>query len=414
MKSCGAGPTGSVPPSVTRSNSSSPSTAFTPAGAALATAVRRTGWSRLTIAAAGLALAGGISGCSGIAYAAKVNGAVISRRDVNAELAAFAKNKTFVQLVEQQTHAVFTGSEDGTYDAPAVALILDQQIQYKLVEQELARRNVPVTDAALVTAASEITEQYTLPNTGENLLDSFPASYRTILKTRKAEFDVFTAAVGGPAPDAAAVKAAYAARSQSLAKKCIRHILYTKGPDALEKAVDARARIVAGADFAVIAKAESKDPGSGAQGGDLGCVAESDLSGYVPEFADAVRKLGVGELSQPVQTSFGQHIIQVTSAQTPPLDEVRDQLTSELTTAGQAKVKAQIDDLRLKADVRIDTRFGTWGEASSGGRGVVPPRGPEVSTSQPATSPRTSPPGVRGGAGPGADGSASDPGSPSP
>jgi peptidyl-prolyl cis-trans isomerase SurA len=70
-----------------------------------------------------------------------------------------------------------------------------------------------------------------------------------------------------------------------------------------------RARIVGGEDFAEVAKKESQDP-SAALGGDLGFVRPKDLSD--PAFANAVGSLKVGELSQPVLTVYGYHLIQVT------------------------------------------------------------------------------------------------------
>jgi peptidyl-prolyl cis-trans isomerase SurA len=70
-----------------------------------------------------------------------------------------------------------------------------------------------------------------------------------------------------------------------------------------------RARIVAGEDFAEVAKKESEDP-SAALGGDLGFVRPKDLR--EPAFANAVGSLKVGELSQPVLTVYGYHLIQVT------------------------------------------------------------------------------------------------------
>lgn len=70
-----------------------------------------------------------------------------------------------------------------------------------------------------------------------------------------------------------------------------------------------RARIVVGEDFAEVAKKESEDP-SAPLGGDLGFLRPQDLR--EPAFANAVGSLGVGEVSQPVMTVYGYHLIQVT------------------------------------------------------------------------------------------------------
>jgi peptidyl-prolyl cis-trans isomerase SurA len=92
-----------------------------------------------------------------------------------------------------------------------------------------------------------------------------------------------------------------------------RHILLR--PDALasEEEVRIRAqqlhdRIAQGEDFATLARANSQDPGSGGNGGDLGWVAPGQM---VPEFEKAMDGLKTGEVSEPVKSRFGWHIIQV-------------------------------------------------------------------------------------------------------
>jgi peptidyl-prolyl cis-trans isomerase SurA len=80
-----------------------------------------------------------------------------------------------------------------------------------------------------------------------------------------------------------------------------------------------RARIEGGEDFAEVAKKESEDP-SGALGGDLGFLRPKDLR--EPAFANAVGSLKVGELSQPVLTVYGYHLIEVTEER-PNSGEVR-------------------------------------------------------------------------------------------
>jgi peptidyl-prolyl cis-trans isomerase SurA len=69
-----------------------------------------------------------------------------------------------------------------------------------------------------------------------------------------------------------------------------------------------RERIAQGEDFAVLARAHSQDPGSGSQGGDLGWITPGQM---VPEFEQAMDELETQEVSQPVQSRFGWHLIQV-------------------------------------------------------------------------------------------------------
>jgi peptidyl-prolyl cis-trans isomerase SurA len=85
--------------------------------------------------------------------------------------------------------------------------------------------------------------------------------------------------------------------------------LVKREADALKRITDARKRIVDdGEDFAEVAKEVSEDPGSAPNGGDLGCFGKGQM---VPEFEEAAFGLEKGEVSQPVKTDFGYHLIQV-------------------------------------------------------------------------------------------------------
>jgi peptidyl-prolyl cis-trans isomerase SurA len=93
-----------------------------------------------------------------------------------------------------------------------------------------------------------------------------------------------------------------------------RHILLQ--PDTLisEEDIEIRMRqlhdrIVQGEDFGTLARAHSQDPGSGSEGGELGWVTPGQM---VPEFEKAMDGLKVGEVSQPIKSRFGYHLIQVT------------------------------------------------------------------------------------------------------
>ncbi len=99
--------------------------------------------------------------------------------------------------------------------------------------------------------------------------------------------------------------------------------------EALAKAQEIEKKLAAGEDFAALAEAESDDPGSASKGGDLGVYQKGMLDG---PFEQAVYALNVGEVSAPVRTAFGYHIIKLTdlAASEPPVfDEVKDQLIAE-------------------------------------------------------------------------------------
>jgi len=99
---------------------------------------------------------------------------------------------------------------------------------------------------------------------------------------------------------------------------------------AMAKLQGLRAKLLAGADFAPLAKQNSDDPGSAAQGGDLGFVARGAL---VKEFEQVLFSLKKpGELSAPVRTSYGLHLIKLTGVKTP----------SAAPVVARAKAEAEI------------------------------------------------------------------------
>ncbi|MGA2880017.1 MAG: peptidylprolyl isomerase [Bryobacteraceae bacterium] len=97
--------------------------------------------------------------------------------------------------------------------------------------------------------------------------------------------------------------------------------------EALAKAQDIRKQILAGADFATLAKAESDDVGSGAKGGDLGEFKRGQM---VAAFDQAAFSLPIGEVSEPVKTQFGYHIIKVTARTSKSFEEVKPQIEKDL------------------------------------------------------------------------------------
>jgi peptidyl-prolyl cis-trans isomerase C len=103
-----------------------------------------------------------------------------------------------------------------------------------------------------------------------------------------------------------------------------------------------------GGKFEDIAKKQSKDPGSGANGGDLDWAAAGN---YVKEFSDAMVALNKGQLSAPVKSQFGFHIIRlddVREAQLPKIDEVKPQIVQQMTQQRMANFQ---QELRAKAKV---------------------------------------------------------------
>ncbi len=136
------------------------------------------------------------------------------------------------------------------------------------------------------------------------------------------------------------------------------HILVEVGDEgeeaARQKAQKLYEELKNGADFAELARKESADPGSAEAGGDLGWAAKGT---YVPEFEDVLWSLKPDEISEPVKTEFGYHIIRLDEIQKqnpPTLEESKDRIRDEIATEKARKLFAarmeQMSDLAFKSD----------------------------------------------------------------
>jgi peptidyl-prolyl cis-trans isomerase C len=117
--------------------------------------------------------------------------------------------------------------------------------------------------------------------------------------------------------------------------------------EAEEKAIELKALIDGGADFALLA-AEHGTDGTATQGGDLGWFVKSDM---VPEFANAAFAMEVGAVSDPVKTDFGWHIIKLEERRArpaPAIEEVGEELMGEIIQQAQIAI---VDELRAKANI---------------------------------------------------------------
>jgi parvulin-like peptidyl-prolyl isomerase len=123
--------------------------------------------------------------------------------------------------------------------------------------------------------------------------------------------------------------------------------------EALAKAKDLRAQIVAGGSFEELAKKESDDTGSGANGGALGDFTRGRM---VPQFEEAAFKMKVNEISEPVKTQFGYHVIQVQKHETKSMADVTPEITEKI---GPEMAQKGVDAIKNKTAISYDqTYFG--------------------------------------------------------
>ena len=124
-----------------------------------------------------------------------------------------------------------------------------------------------------------------------------------------------------------------------------RHILV----ETEEQAKELKAKLDKGADFAQLAKENSKDPGSKDDGGNLGYFGHGQM---VPQFEEVVFKLKKGEVSDPVKTQFGWHLVKLEDSRTkqpPAFEIVKDRIAQSLLLQ-----KAQKTATELRANAKIE------------------------------------------------------------
>lgn len=121
--------------------------------------------------------------------------------------------------------------------------------------------------------------------------------------------------------------------------------------EALAKAQEIRKKIAAGEDFAALAKTESDDAQTGPKGGDLGTFRHSQM---VPEFEQAAFSMAVGQVSEPVKSKFGYHIIKVEQHETKTFQEVRPELEKKM---GPELARNAIENLQKQVPVTLDDSF---------------------------------------------------------
>ncbi len=190
----------------------------------------------------------------------------------------------------------------------------------------------------------------------EKLADSPDFARQLAFQRDKLLMERYLAKAGEAGADEAAMKKLY---DETLSKVKpeqevrARHILV----ETEDQAKAALERLGKGEEFAKLAAELSKDPGSGAEGGDLGYFTQDRM---VKEFADQAFKMKVGEVSPVVKSQFGFHIIKVEDVRArtiPPFEQVKDQLKRYLVQKSQQDVVVKLREAakveRLDSDGKV-------------------------------------------------------------
>ena len=305
---------------------------------------------RIVAGLATLSLAASLAACNGGGgNVATVNGQAISKADFDAKLEA----------------------------SPAASSTLQQMVREVLIDQYATKNNIVVSDADIAARENELKANF--PN----------GSWDEMLKARGlSETDVHNAlreqiiidkAVGKDVKVSDAQIQQYFSKNHAAFDKPeqirARHILVADLPTANKVEADLKA----GKDFGDEAKQYSIDPGSKDKGGDLGLFRRGQM---VPAFDKAAFSLPINQVSQPVKSPFGYHIIQVQEKQPgskATLASTHDRIADMLRQQQEAPlIQPFLTNLQQQANIQVtDPRFA-----------AAFPSPPPSSAPAPATSPK--------------------------
>jgi len=218
---------------------------------------------------------------------------------------------------------------------------LDALISQKIVDLEAKKANISVTDNDIQTELEKYYDYYggqeafiqTLTSSGYTLEDvkkdmAVTVKIRKLLEPRISVTDE-------------EMKAYFEENKESLAQgKQVRasHILV----DSLDKANQLKKQLNGGADFAALAKENSNDTSTSQNGGELGFFGSGQM---VKEFEDAAFALKTGQISEPVKTDYGYHIIKV--------EEIKEAQPANYEESKE-KIRAAV------LDEKLGTEYDTW------------------------------------------------------
>lgn len=295
--------------------------------------------------------------------AATVNGQAIERADLEAQLRAYADNEPYRTAIASSSGTPILGpGGEGTVSMDFTARILRREILLELVRQEVeARKLTPSPE--IVQQAQDQAKSFTLTVPEESMdaaWNAFPQSFRDQAVDDTTNVLALTQALGGSTD--AELQARFDRNPDAYGGVCAAHILV----ESEEAARDVAAQLAGGADFAELAASVSTDTGSGEQGGLLYEQGTSECPsalGYVPQFMDGAAALAIGEVSEPIQSQFGWHIIRVDKRTPVTFDEVKDALREYVSSQANQAVNQLLTE-KGKGDIVVSPRFGTWDPAS--------------------------------------------------
>jgi parvulin-like peptidyl-prolyl isomerase len=302
--------------------------------------------SPLRIVLLALAFALGASACGSTrAPAAVVDGERITDAQLADQMVLF----TFLGGLNQQSCGTPDKSVGESASSACARFTLSNLIQEDLVKHYATAHDITIPDSDVTDAISRLESSLggadkldqKLKQEGVTRLQFTTLAHRLLL------FSAAQRAIGAAGVTDQQLRAAYEQQKLQFTQIHASHILVKTRAEAKRIASEATPT-----NFAQLAKKYSTDTASGANGGDLGAMAASSLDS---DFVNAALALSPGQISGPVHTQFGWHVIMLQSVDVQPFDQVKDQLSSSLQSQA---FTAWIQGRLSSAEITVNPKYG--------------------------------------------------------
>ena len=297
-----------------------------------------------------------LAGCGNLLdpAAAVANGHKITTDEVSEEVERFRATSRFAQLASQGDE----GAIERDIEQSHLSLLIRRQVYLGEAEE----RDITVTEKEVTDYIEKLKEeefdsegdfQEALKEEGLDL-----EQLRLRVEVDLLEKELRDSVTADVVPDEAALRAYYADNIEDYQQVRVQHILVGNAGLAdrlatrLRKAPDGKVDKL----FEDLAARHSEDPSSANAGGDLGWSTPGE---YVAAFADAIAALEVGEISEPVRTEFGVHVIRVKGRRVEAFEQARSEIVEEVGGDKADAVWARwLKSAYEEADVRVNSRYG--------------------------------------------------------
>lgn len=308
---------------------------------------------RKTVALVAFALLLGACGNLFDTAAAVVAGKKITVREIDERLDEYVKTDEYRRLTSQ--------GQPGAIKRQYQQAFLAQLIRRAVLAPRAEELGVEVTDQEVSDRIEQIKNDFDNENAFEEALKEQGldlGQLETLVRDGLLEDEVKAAVTKNVAPTREELRAYYDRNVKDFTRTRSSHILVDNKALAQELAIRLQKTPSDKVEslFATLAKRYSTDERSAAKGGDLGFTSPGDL---VPEFEKAAAELEVGEVSDPVRSQFGYHVILVTAREATPFDEAAQTIAEKIGTEREDEVwQKWLDEAYLDADIKVNSRYG--------------------------------------------------------